>query len=260
MKLLLTVLAIVAVLFTFSQSFAADPSTENNWQVYGKTGWFSWVEEIAGSEFIRDDGILYAVGATRTDKVYKALSIRETVEVWGGFPAYDGQDIFSGAPLHYDNSYIGTREEIRTNIQIPITATLTADPFIGVAHKWWYRHAERELWNTMYVPVGMRVAHQFDKSTSAFIEGSFTVPVFTSNHVHIAGYEDVSLRPKARIGRCAEIGVAISSLSIGLSYEVVEFDDSDPIISKSTYGRSSALFFQPYSETSTAWLKIGYNF
>lgn len=257
------VLAAVSLL-TFSPVFAAEPSAEKNWELYGKTGWFSWQESRKGAPFIRDDGMMYAIGITRTDRIYKRLSLSETVEMWGGHPEYDGQPMFSKKDVHSTNGYLGTREEIRASVAIPVSSSVSIDPFFGIGHKVWFRMREGEIWNTVYSPLGMRIAYRFDKGTSAFAEGGVTLPWFTAEHGFMArqgkGYQDIDLSPKAKIGQFAEIGVNIRSFSISLAYEATEFDKSDIVTTKSLDGYSTMRFYQPESSTSTTWLKVGYSF
>lgn len=264
MKSIIVLLALIVVSFSLSPVFAAEPSAEKNWTIYGKTGWFSWKEQVDGKKFISDEGMMYAFGATRTDGVYKALSLTETLELSIGHPVYDGQKLFTGEPIHRVNGYIGTREEVRADVKIPITDDLAVSPFVGLGHKMWFRAMEGKLWNTLYAPVGARVGHQITKTVSAFVETGITLPIFTADYMFAAnqgrGYEDVLTIPKAKIGQFAEIGVNISSFSLSLSYEATKFSKSDAVASKSLDSKWVAHFYQPDSATSTTWLKIGYNF
>lgn len=266
MKMLL-VLAIA--LLTFSTAFAASPQPGKHWEVYGKTGSFSWVEWYNGKEFIRDDGTIQAMGITRTDALNKKLLLSETFELWGGSPAYDGEFFATEKELLVaDNKYEGRREEIRATLQFPLEK-LTLNPFASIEHKCWSREVEREFWDMAYSRIGIKIS-QIDLSanTSMHISGGKTLPFYTKNYFNVSSstdYADVILRPKARPGTFWEIMLKVYSWDIGLSYEKTVFDLSDgvetPRIKNITVSAPKTTFFyQPKSITATTWLKIGYNF
>jgi hypothetical protein len=244
---IITLALTLIFLSTLTPAFAADSSAEKHWTVYERTGWFLWDEQTNGKRFIKDEGMMYALGITRTDRIYKSLSLTETVEFVGGHPYYDGQKNFSDAPLHMTNVYLGTREEIRASVRVPAMG-LTFDPFAGIAHKLFGRVVEGELWNILYAPAGMRVGYQFS-SISTFVEAGVTIPLSTSNYLsgknQGRGYENFTLHPKARMGQFAEAGVTYKSFSLSLAYEATKFDKSDEVVSKSLNGNGDSRFWQP---------------
>ena len=249
-------------------AFAADVTDGQRWNVYGKTGWFSWKETIDGKPLISDDGPMVAIGATRNDRVYKALSIRETVEVWGGNVRYDGHDIFNSVPIKGNSTYLGTREEVRADVGIPVTTTITVNPFVGIEHKFWVRSKEGEIWNTFTVPIGATVVMRLS-ALQLFVEGGMKAPIATWNSQTLAnyGFDDIIVRPKAQIGSFIGAGLRNTSWDVSLIYEEMRFSPSDLVPGRKKSGNSGLVsvytgtfFFQPESKTSTLWLKIGYNF
>ncbi len=265
--------AVVAMILFSSTAFAEEvkptfcqlssAQSPKHWQAYTKIGWFSWKEQLRGAQFIKDEGMLYAVGIQRTDRIWKQIGLTELVEVWGGNPTYDGQRTFTGEPMHQMNGYIGTREEIRTDVAIPI-GNLTISPFIGIGHKFWARFAEGELWHMGYSPLGARISYRFNRNVLAFAEGGVIIPLWTTNTMFMGsrsiGYEDVHLKPRARAGQFAELGATISAFSVSLAFEATNFDKSDMVTTRSLDGTRTAAFCQPDSKTSTSWLRVGYNF
>ncbi|KKT43163.1 MAG: hypothetical protein UW32_C0002G0024 [Candidatus Wolfebacteria bacterium GW2011_GWE2_44_13] len=259
-----TIALLVITLFslTLSPVFAADSLPEKHWTTYGKVGYFSWMEwRDNGDEYIRDDGVLYAVGVTRTDRFLKHLILSETIEVWGGDVVYDGEVIATGESFRRnDNTYIGMREEVRATAEIPIRS-VRFSPFVGLEHKWWSREVEDEVWDMAFTRVGARIAHVTPKTT-VYIEGGAALPLYTKNHwatSDFTDFPDVVLRPKARPGAFGEMGVKGTRWSCALSYERIDFAKSDPVVLVSDTG-SKGTFWQPKSSTSTGWLKIGYSF
>jgi len=202
---LVLLLALVGVFLSLSPGLASEPSAEKHWTTHSKAGWFVWDEQIDGADFIRDEGMMYAVGVTRTDRIYKNLYLSATIELWSGRPEYDGENMFTRESIQETNLYIGTREDIRASLKLAASDGIALTPFIGISHKFWGRAMEGEVWNTIYSPVGFRAEYPLGKDRLIFVEGGLTVPWYTSNRMYMRGqgigYEDVTLKPESKVGQ-----------------------------------------------------------
>ncbi|HBI25883.1 MAG: hypothetical protein UT41_C0002G0022 [Candidatus Wolfebacteria bacterium GW2011_GWC2_39_22] len=268
MKTKIFVLVVTLFSFFLSPAFAADSLSEKHWTTYGKVGYFSWVEHLEnGQEFIRDDGMIYAAGITRNDKVLEHLSLTETFEVWGGYVAYDGETVYTGEEMRDSrNGYLGAREEVRVTGHVPF-ASITLNPFASIEHKGWSREVENELWNMVYSRIGMTAMYSTPK-VQLYIGGGKTIPLYTANRWAVSDFtefDDVTLRPKAKPGMFAEAGFKVGRWDVGVAYEQTDFKKSPTVWAKGgppVGGGASkkGSFWQPKSSTSTGWLKIGYSF
>ncbi len=267
------VLALVMVVFAISTASATDVLGEKHWNIYGKTGWFSWSETDHGSSFIREYGPFYAVGAERASQLFDSpLSISGLIEGWGGVIYHDGHTIDNSKAVKTATMYLGTREEVMLDAKLPVPfiQNVYLDPFIGVGHKFWFRLASAELWNMLYSRIGMKASYTTSGIT-AYIGGGKTIPIDTWNYVcasMLGDYTNATLKPRARQGLFLEAGAKFSSWDMSLSYEETSFERSESVdagkgnVSGSGSGGATlnSGLYQPESKTSTIWLKLSYSF
>lgn len=245
----------------------AIPAWSGEIEVYLKSGYFDWTETVEDSTFIKEKGVLSAIGASYTGNVAGPLDGKGVFEVWGGNVDYDGYRVEDWTKLETNTVYIGTREELYAILKFPLTPAATIGPLAGVGHKFWNRSRSSEKWNTVYGRLGGRV--EYDSGIGrVFAEGGLSFPFFTSIHTDWSDYDykEFVTNPKGLLASFAEAGIMLSNhLSIGAYFEEMNFGQSDKVFLNKVNAPSGVVqlnsyAFQPKSESWTAGIKIGYGF
>lgn len=257
-------LAVTLVAALFTAGFATSASA-GELSFYAKSGWFTWDEKLNGSPFVREHGMIYGAGVCRTDLLL-GLSVSESVEVWGGSLNYDGHDITGTTKIDSDTSYFGSKEELFVGKKLPVTETVSFEPFAGIGHRFWVRTRSGEDWNSFYTKLGL--AGEYKTGWGAlFVKGGALVPVYTRNHVSLtsAGYSDVVTEPKSRVSAFAEGGVKLGPYAVSIEYEGLKFGESDKVATSRLANAPGAVVqnnqaYQPDSDATLVSLKVAYSF
>ena len=258
----LKALAVVAILWAGSGARLANAGETS---VYVKSGWFAWDEKLNGGSVIKESGAVHGAGITRKDFLL-AMSLAETLELWGGNVQYDGRDVTNSSKLDTDTSYLGTREEVSLGVKLRGTESLSCEPFAGIGHRFWVRTHSSEDWNSFYAKAGM-AGELKAAGYSWHLKGGALLPLHTRNHVSLAGsgFTDVTTEPKSRLSGFAEAGVRRGAFAIGLEYEGFRFGQSDKVPTSKLASAPGAVIqnnqaFQPDSQSDLVSLKFAYSF
>jgi hypothetical protein len=244
----------------------ACPALGGETSVYLKSGWFTWDEQVNGSSFVSEEGMIYGAGVARKDDV-AAVTFAESVEVWGGNVDYDGHALADTREIHADTSYLGTREEFGVSVKLPVAGPLSVAPVVGIGHKFWVRTRSNEDWNSFYTKAGAAV--EFHKRDWIFYaKGGALVPFYTRCHVTLsdAGYSDVVTEPETRVSAFAEGGVRSGGFTVSVEYEGMEFGQSKKVITNRVASTGTGLVivanqaYQPRSSSDLVALKLSYSF
>lgn len=241
------------------------PAEAGETSLYLKTGWFTWSEKVNGSSFVKEQGLLHAVGVTRRDDA-SLVTIGERVEAWGGNLDYDGHDLSGVIPLKSDTSYFGTREEVTISVRLFRDRAVSVQPLFAIGHKFWVRTRSDERWNDFYGKAG--AAGQFvTGGVSFFVNGGAILPIYTRNHATLssAGLQDVVLEPQQRVTAFAEGGVKSGALTVSIEYEGLDYGASTRVPTHALgTGQGTVVVngyaYQPPSTSSYVSLKVGYTF
>ena len=236
-------------------------------ELYLKSGYFSWTETVENSAFIREKGIMTAVGVSYSGNLGWLLDGKGLIEIWGGNVNYDGYRVEDWSSFKTNTVYIGTREELYAMLKLPVMAGLTAGPLVGGGHKYWNRSRSSEDWNTFYGRIGGRA--EYDTQVGRiFAEGGLSIPFYTTIQTDWSdyGYKNFEAKPKGRLATFAESGIKIGKhLSISAYFEEMNFGQSDKVALKRVNAPSGVVqlnsnAFQPDSDSWTAGLRVGYRF
>jgi hypothetical protein len=227
---------------------------------------FSWTEDIAGHDPIRERGMMVAVGLSRSLAVGELLRLAGSVELWGGRIDYDGYAAEGWTPYKADTRYVGTREELGLGLALPLSPSLTLQPSAGIGHRYWRRSRSNETWNTIFGRLGGRLEHRAGGGV-LFAEAGAVAPMSTRVQVDWtdSGYGRFVLAPRNAASPFATVGWQADRLSVSLSYETMEFGKSQPVAVSRTSGVSGAVIdnsqaYQPDSKSSMFGLSIQYRF
>jgi hypothetical protein len=255
--------AVIALWLTL---ICACPAFAGETSVYLKSGWFTWDEQVSGSSFVSEDGILYGAGVARKDDV-SVVTVAELVEVWGGNVDYDGHALADTTQIHADTSYLGTREEFAVSVKLPAAGSLSVAPVVAIGHKFWVRTRSDEDWNTFYSKAGAAVEFT-NRGWSWYGKGGALVPFYTRSHVTLSdsGYSDVVTEPETRVSAFAEGGVRSGAFTVGVEYEGMEFGQSKKVMTSRVASTGSGIVilanqaYQPKSSSRLVSLKLSYSF
>lgn len=227
---------------------------------------FRWTEDIPGHSPIRERGVLVAFGLTRVEPLASPLYASATLEVWGGRADFDGYRVEGWVPYSTDTQYLGTREEIALGASLTGIGASTFRPSVGIGHRYWQRSRSNEVWNTAYGKVGAR----FDRRAGDqgyFVEAGALAPFHTRVQVDwsSSGYGDFVLRPGRVVTPFAAAGWQAGRLSIGITFEQLDFRRSPPAAVSKSAGATGAVLdnssaYQPDSKSSSFGVAILYRF
>ena len=236
-------------------------------KIYATSGYFTWNEQIEGADFIRERGMMTALGISRSGVVFDSFPIEGLVEVWGGNLDYDGHDVTNTRTLQSDTNYLGTREELAIAKQWQAAGRFAAGPLAGAGHKFWIRTRSNEDWNMVYGKIGV-LADYSAGEWQMKLKGGVDIPLYTRSHVSLesAGFEDVVTRPRGQAAPFVEASVGQGAWSIGLRYEEMRFAESARVATRTTAqpGNGVAVVdsqaFQPQSDSTLIGLKVEYHY
>ena len=243
----------------------------NSWggetKIYATSGYFTWNEQIEGADFIRERGMMTALGISRSGVVFDSFPMEGLVEVWGGNLDYDGHDVTNTRALQSDTTYLGTREELSVAKRWTTTGRFAAGPLAGAGHKFWIRTRSNEDWNMVYGKIGVLVDYSAGEWQMK-LRGGVDVPLYTRSHVSLesAGFEDVVTRPRGQAAPFGEASIGQGAWSIGLRYEEMRFAESARVATRTTAqpGNGVAVVdsqaFQPQSDSTLIGLKVEYRY
>ncbi|GFO56430.1 hypothetical protein GMSM_34370 [Geomonas sp. Red276] len=233
--------------------------------VYIKSGWYNWRENLNGSSFVKESGLMHGVGAARKDS-FEPVTLREKLEIWGGNLDYDGHDITGTVPLKSDTSYLGTREEVAVSLPLAAGEGVTVEPFAGLGHKFWIRTRSSEDWNTFYSKVGLG-GEVVARDLRIFAKGGALIPIYTRTRVTLsdAGYQDVVTEPRSQPSAFVEGGVKVGSFVLSVEFEGMNFGESSRVATHSlSAGQGAAVVngfaFQPKAHSDFVSFKLAYQF
>ena len=236
-------------------------------KIYATSGYFTWDEQIGGADFIKERGMMNALGISRSGMVLDLFLMEGLVEVWGGNLDYNGHDVTNTRTLQSDTTYLGTRVEVAIAKRWPITGRFAAGPLAGAGHKFWIRTRSSEDWNLVYGKIGA-VADYSAGEWQMKLRGGVDIPLYTRSHVSLeaAGFEDVVTRPRGQAAPFVEASVRQGAWSIGLRYEEMRFAESARVATRTTAqsGNGVAVIdsqaFQPASTSKLIGMKLEYHF
>jgi hypothetical protein len=266
MKSIVCTLRAFTIAATFIASSAALTAQAGETSVYLKSGYFTWSEKLNGSPFVKETGFLHAAGVTREDDL-SALTIAETLELWGGNLDYDGHDLTGATQLKSDTSYLGTKEEIVVGVKLATCPRLTLMPFAALGHKFWIRTRSSEDWNSFYGKAGVR-GEMKTGFGALFVKAGALAPLYTRNHVSLSsgGYTDVVTEPKSEISAFGEAGVKLGAWAVSMEYEGMRFGQSAKVSTNRITNAQNGvviqnnLAYQPDSQSDLFSLKVAYSF
>jgi len=226
---------------------------------------FNWQEFDNGGRLLEESGIRYGLGGSVTFPIADRVDLSLLLEGYIGDVDYDGGvisvDAFGSiqtSPLKSTTSYLGGRLEGLLSYKTGHPASGFAfDPFVGVGLHGWKRELGSrfgydEYWQTLYVPVGIRLEGAMSPTSSWFARAQVNIPLITDESIrNLPGGGGTDLSPDAQLGLSAELGFQFNRMTIAGFYESYEFDASDPDL----FGT-----FQPDSEARTIGVRLGYRF
>jgi hypothetical protein len=251
-----------ALLLTMTQANAASAAEVS---FYLKSGWFTWDEQLNGSPFVKEKGLLYGAGVTRRDEL-AGWSVTELAEVWGGSLDYDGHDVTGTSSIKSQTAYLGTKEEAAAGYKLPVATRISLEPFAAVGHRFWIRTRSGEDWNSFYGKAGVTGEVRTDWG-SVYLKGGALLPIYTRNHVSLtnAGYSDVVTEPKNLVSAFAEAGVTRGHLGLSIEYEGLRFGESSKVATSKLGNLPGAVIqnnqaYQPDSHSHLVSLKLAYTY
>jgi hypothetical protein len=259
---IIRILTISALLLTMIQASAASAAELS---FYLKSGWFTWDEQLNGSSFVKEKGLLYGAGVARRDEL-AGWSFTELAEVWGGSLDYDGHDVTGTSSIQSQTAYLGTKEEAAVGFKLPAGSRLSFEPFAGVGHRFWVRTRSGEDWNSFFAKAGL-VGEVRTNWGSVYLKGGALLPIYTRNHVSLtnAGYSDVVTEPKSQVSAFAEAGVKHGHLGLSVEYEGLRFGESAKVPTSKLGNLPGAVIqnnqaYQPDSRSHLISLKLAYTY
>ena len=225
---------------------------------------FTWEEFAEGERLLKESGPLFGIGGSAQFQVYRQLTLKGRLELFGGQVNYNGET-WEGDPVTTDANYFGTKSEVDAGWEFLFRETLSLEPFGGLGWRYWLRDLEDtheasgylEEWNSLYARVGARGDYRFTPRFKVFAEASLKLPFYNENRAHLSdvGLEDVTVRPGNKPSFYAEMGLKYSVLRLAVFYEGLRFSKSDVVHADHDIG-----VYQPESSADIFGLNVGVSF
>jgi hypothetical protein len=232
-------------------------------------GRHGWEERDGGQRIVKEEGVLFGAEAEARIALAPlalrgALVLEPRLGFFGGVVDYDG---ITQRPLRLrvktDVVYLGGKLEADLGWRLFASdGDLAFGPIAGFGERWWFRriadhdaldalgrpvpvHGYTELWQSLYVRLGGKLAWSVAEGVRLFAEGGAKLPVFTTTTVPIAG--GVRLEPGGEWTAFAEAGVVVGIVRASVFYEGFGFSRSS----------TEKGLFQPDAEGRSVGVSLG---
>ena len=245
--------ALLGALLTASAAARAE------WSVNAQIERFRWTEKIESPGLVEDGGRA-GIGVQWTQNRDVGLHWRYRGNAYAGSVRYEGQELFTGAPLQSTTDYAGIKNEVHALYRADGESLVQL--LGGIGWDYWQRSfpssGQREDWNVAFLRAGIETAPWRHFVFSVGVK--YPLYVNENSHLTESGFDqNPELRPGRELSLYGEIAYRLSRRwQLTAYYDSYRFSQS-PTVFATSMGQGF-LVFQPRSTMDMVGLRLDYFF